>query len=67
MKILFALIGGFIWNILKAVSSNEHEPNTSVYIMGGGLCHVMETVDEIKKKINEASHIKLTTYETGPR
>jgi hypothetical protein len=46
---------------------NEYELETIIYIMGGGLCHVIETVEEIQKLIKESERITTTTWETGPR
>jgi uncharacterized protein YlzI (FlbEa/FlbD family) len=46
---------------------NKYEPKTSVYIMGGGLCHVIETAEEIQKLIKESERITTTTWETGPK
>lgn len=43
------------------------QAKSNIYMMAGTSWMIMETVDEIKKKITEASHIKVINYETGPR
>ena len=48
-------------------SLNPYEAKTTIHMMGGGLWHVMENVDEIQKLIDKSNNITLTTWETGPR
>ena len=43
------------------------QAKSTIYMMAGTSWMVMETVDEIRKKITEATYTKITTYETGPR
>jgi hypothetical protein len=39
---------------------------TMVYTMGGSWL-ILESLDQIEKKIKEAEKVTLTTWETGPR
>ena len=48
-------------------SSNPYDAQTSVHIMGGNYWRVLETIDTVKKLINESERITTTTWETGPR
>jgi len=53
---------------MEALNSlNPYEAKTTIHMMGSGLWHVMENVDEIQKLIKESENIHTITWETGPK
>jgi len=48
-------------------SSNPYDAQSSVHTMGGNYWRVIETIDEIKKKIADTEKTTLINWETGPR
>lgn len=52
--------------VIVALEPVAGSDKTTVYTMSGSWM-VMESMDQIEKKIIEAERITLTTWETGPR
>jgi hypothetical protein len=45
-------------------SSNPYDAQSSVHMMGGNYWHILETINTVKKLINESERITTINYET---
>ena len=48
-------------------TDSSYEAKTTVHLMGGNHWHVMESIDEIQKKIEDSERLIFRYDQTGPR
>ena len=48
-------------------ADSSYEAKTTVHLMGGNHWHVMESIDEIQKKIEDSERLIFRYDQTGPR
>ena len=48
-------------------SDTSYEAKTIIHLMGGNYWHVMESIDEIQKKIEDSERLVFRYDQTGPR
>ena len=52
--------------VIVALEPITGSDKTRIYTMGGSWV-ILESIDQIEKKIKESEKVTLTTWETGPR